>query len=222
MPIFRVGERLVLFIHIPKAAGTSIETMLKMHPQCSSVHCLETGVNNAFNAAAFCSPQHFHAELLTSVFRVEQFDFIFTIIRDPLCRLLSEHTMRIQRQDVESQPFDTWYALAREQRMVNPYVYDNHLRPASEFIIDCCHVFDLGDGLPHIWQHVAKMIGIDSSHSQTQRIKPCGGTNASPASVSAETKRLIARDYESDFRLRRKFRERRSPTTPWVLGADLL
>lgn len=222
MPVFRIGGKLVLFIHIPKAAGTSIEAMLGLHPQCSSVHCLETGTDNAFNAAAFCSPQHFHAELLKTIFNIRQFDFVFTVIRDPLCRLLSEHTMRIQRKDIADQSFDLWYAIAREQRLENPYVYDNHLRPASEFILDCCHVFDLGDGLSNIWQQVAKIIGISSQDSQTHRIKPCGGTNASTTSVSFETKRFIAEDYESDYKLRRKFLETRSPTTPWVIGADLL
>jgi len=222
MPIFRVADKLVLFIHIPKAAGTSVETMLGMHPQCSSIHCLEIGPDNAFNAAAVCSPQHFHAEILARLFNLTRFDFIFTIIRDPLCRLLSEHTMRIQRNDIDNQPFDSWYSAVREKRLENPYMYDNHLRPASEFILECCHVFDLGDGLSNIWQQVAKIIGISSQDSQTQRIKPCGGTNASTASVSFETKRFIAADYESDYKLRRKFLETRSPTTPWVIGADLL
>jgi|694.fasta_scaffold36191_4 hypothetical protein len=221
MPIFRVADKLVLFIHIPKAAGTSVETMLGMHPQCSSIHCLEIGPDNAFNAAAVCSPQHFHAEILARLFNLTRFDFIFTIIRDPLCRLLSEHTMRIQRNDIDNQPFDSWYSAVREKRLENPYMYDNHLRPAAEFIMDSCHVYDLSDGLSNIWRSVSSMIGIDSSEVEVQRIKPCGGTNASATSVSTETKRLIAIDYDCDFRLKRKFLAQKSPSSPWVIGANL-
>lgn len=219
--MFRIGGKLVLFIHIPKSAGTSVETMLSLHPLCSSVHCLETGIDNGFNAAAVCSPQHFHAELLKSIFNLEHFDLIFTIIRDPLCRLLSEHTMQVQRRETTDEQFDSWYALARQERLSNPYIYDNHLRPASEFIVDCCQVFDLSDGLSSIWQQVSQMIGVNPSDSQLQCIKPCGGVNTPIASVSLETKKLIAQDYESDYRLRRKLLANKSATTRCALGANL-
>jgi hypothetical protein len=217
-----MGTRLVLFIHIPKCAGTSVETMLSRHPSCSGVHCIEMGENNAFNAAAFCSPQHFHSELLQAIFILERFDFIFTIIRDPLSRLLSEHTMRIQRQDIPEQPFDEWYRWVRVQRLDDPFVFDNHLRPAFEFILNQCHVFELGDGLSNIWQNVCKLISIEPEASQIQRIKPCGGINESPMSVSIETKKLIASDYERDYHLRHRFLALRSTDKPWLLGSDLL
>jgi hypothetical protein len=222
MPVFRMGTKLVLFIHIPKCAGTSIETMLSMHPTCSGVHGIETGENNAFNAAALCSPQHFHSELLRAIFTLERFDFIFTIIRDPLSRLLSEHTMRVQRQDIPNQPFDDWYRWARIQRFSNPFAFDNHLRPAVEFILDQCHVFELSDGLSNIWLNICRLIAIEPEASQIQRIKPCGGINASAMSLSDETKRLIVSDYERDYRLRHRFLTLKSIDRPWSLGSDLL
>jgi hypothetical protein len=222
MPVFRMGTRVVLFIHIPKCAGTSIETMLKRHPACYGVHGIETGKDNAFNATAFCSPQHFHSKLLQAVFALERFDFIFTIIRDPLSRLLSEHTMQIQRQETQIQLFDEWYKWVRSIRVGNPFAFDNHLRPAAEFIVDQCHVFDLSDGLSNIWQHSCNLMAVDTAASQIQRIKPCGGVNASALSVSDETKRLVASDYEMDYRLRQRFLALRSTNRPWVLGSDLL
>lgn len=222
MPIFRIAGKLILFIHIPKTAGTSMETMLSLHPQCRGIHCLEVGMENVFNAVAHCSPQHFHAQVLESIFDLRRFDFIFTIVRDPLCRLLSEHTMRIERGDIDRMTFENWYLIAREKRLKDPYLYDNHLRPAYEYLTEQCHVFELVDGLSHIWQNVCQFIGIDAAGSRIQHIKPCGGQNEPLGTLSSNIIHLIAEDYQCDYTLRRRIFAKRSPERPWVIGSDLL
>ena len=57
MPIFSKNETEILFIHIPKCAGTSVEKKLKSVYQHFNLH-------SCTMSELPCTPQHFHASLL--------------------------------------------------------------------------------------------------------------------------------------------------------------
>src|SRR5438045_277709 len=101
MPIFRFGDKILLFIHIPKTGGTSVEAMLKAGGGVEAMR------HNAQITGLLCTPQHFHAEILSRLVPEGFSDFTFTIVRNPFDRLVSEFKMRVQGagRDVT---FDDW------------------------------------------------------------------------------------------------------------------
>ena len=95
MPIFEKDNQAIMFVHVPKAAGTSVEEVF-----CSNGFKMSYrrggryGELTEFDIANGCSPQHMHAKLLEKNFDAAKFDYVFGIVRSPLDRLVSEYNFR--------------------------------------------------------------------------------------------------------------------------------
>jgi len=97
MPIFRNDDRkIVLFIHIPKCAGTSIENQLIKDGW--GYDWLIFPARDSVPNGVPCNPQHYHKDLIDK-YLDRDVDLEFTIIRNPLHRLLSEFTWIGYRQE---------------------------------------------------------------------------------------------------------------------------
>jgi hypothetical protein len=236
MPLCRICEKVILFVHISKCGGTSIETLLEKESG-EKLFLREVGQTNPLNNVSFCSPQHYHASILSKLLCFEKIDFIFTIIRNPFARLLSEFSMR-SSQIADSKGFNEWYLDSRKLRVNDPYLYDNHLRPMSEFVCEKSKVYALETGLESIWKDIALNIGFPYRYSDPglksnnqygkwqkikrkiglqmkddllpasafPRISPGGHRKAWLSDISQEVIELIREDYKEDFRLYRSVR----------------
>ena len=90
MPIFRKDSKSVLFIHIPKTAGTSIETAFeKAGWQLDHFHAPGRGHGPDRKP---CNPQHWHQRLLSEhVYGTrERIQYEFTVVRNPFTKMISE------------------------------------------------------------------------------------------------------------------------------------
>ena len=107
MPIFvsPAGDLKVLFVHIPKCGGGSVEQFLRSYGFRQGMFSIDP----AYNSVLKCSPQHMHAELLLGILRVDRFDCVFSIVRDPVERMLSEYRWRIKHPWARD-GFDKWYS----------------------------------------------------------------------------------------------------------------
>mgnify|MGYP002623369837 CR=1 FL=1 len=158
MPIFRLGQKTVLFLHIPKAGGTSIETWL-------SAHSGESFRLSRKTPLLPCVPQHFHGELIDLLFAPGFFDYSFCVTRNPFRRLLSEYNYRMshrkRRERIFPTPdFATWVRRTFRRYRRDPFVYSNHIRPQSEFRIDGTEVFRLEDGLQALQARLVELTGV--------------------------------------------------------------
>ena len=77
MPVFRRDERAVLFVHVPKAGGSSLERLFAKSGWTTGYRDPKGGVGS-MNSVRRCSPQHMHRPMLEQVFRLERFDRIGT------------------------------------------------------------------------------------------------------------------------------------------------
>lgn len=146
MPTFKKDGRRLLFIHVPKAGGTSIERRLERAGW--SMGFRATGATDDHFGLRRVSPQHYHGAILREVLRLGRFDVIFMLVREPLARFRSEYAHRNREPGLGgAETVSAWAddVLARYER--NPYVLDNHLRPQHEFLVPNTQVYRLEDGI---------------------------------------------------------------------------
>ena len=199
-----------LFIHIPKCGGGSIEKFFrenKYHEQLFSL--------NPSNLRK-CSAQHMHAFMLENILNIDNFKYVFTVVRNPIARLISEYKWRIRDKTTEG-GFDSWYKITRKRYLTNNFYYDNHIRPMHEFITKRCDVHKLENGMDNIQQVIeSKCLDFGNTDSLwiTRKIEnqkknihkdilekmPHLKSRFDKAAPSSETVSKIMRDYENDFK----------------------
>ncbi|MCL7945112.1 sulfotransferase family 2 domain-containing protein [Marinobacter sp. ATCH36] len=163
MPIFSKDEMNILFIHIPKSAGSSIERIGSDFGWRESFSVRGESLQNLEHYKA--TLQHLHAEPLESLLNPDKFDAIFTIVRNPFSRLKSEYYWQ-RSQRITDLSVTEWINDTFERYSKNHYLYDNHIRPQTEFLLDNerMKVFKLEDnGIDK-----AKKLFIDLSYIRGQ------------------------------------------------------
>ena len=144
MPVFFKGSKRVLFIHVPKAGGTSIEAFFEANG--FSTAYLDRGEDpGSLNAVRRCSPQHMDAALLRSLFFPAEFDYVFMTVRHPIRRLLSKFVMETASSQA-APSLEDWIFRVFPHVFADPGFMDNHLRPQSDFWLPEAAVFKLEDG----------------------------------------------------------------------------
>ncbi|MGJ8624632.1 MAG: sulfotransferase family 2 domain-containing protein [Yoonia sp.] len=193
MPAFRFAEKRILFIHIPKAGGTSVKSWLSGH---SSESLYQKHRPDVFP----CVPQHFHGALLDTLFSPDFFDYSFCISRNPYARVLSEYNYRITRPRLKNKilpkpRFESWLRSAFSRYDRNPYVHSNHIRPQHEFLIGDTEAFQLEKGLEPLQKRLSEITGVPLK-GEVPRKNPSAKT---ATSISAAAAKRIHEFYEKDF-----------------------
>jgi hypothetical protein len=137
MPIFTNGNRKILFIHIPKSAGSSIERIGRDKGWEESFSVRGKSLTEAAYYKA--TPQHFHADILRQIFDFKEFDSVFTIVRNPYDRLKSEYYWQ-RDQSMTNLQVDDWVSNIFQRYSENQFICDNHIRPQVEFLPDYEHL----------------------------------------------------------------------------------
>lgn len=131
MPIFSNANKNILFIHIPKCGGSSIERIARSLGWAESLSI--RGKSRLEIQYFKSSLQHLHAEPLQLLLNLEVFDKIFTVVRNPFSRIKSEYYWQRSNRTTELD-VDEWLHKTFEAYAKDPHVYDNHIRPQIEFI----------------------------------------------------------------------------------------
>jgi hypothetical protein len=191
MPVYRIGSKNVLFIHIPKTAGMAIDAQLAQHGRVVFEKRLG---KSTFN------PRHLPATMLEDVFLPEMIDYAFMVVRHPVARLISEY--RYQRRHrgfhlsrLRMFGFDIWLRHALWRAGVNTEWRDGHFRPQVEYECFDCEVFRFEDGLERVMQGISRTTGVDIP----VLTPPRNVSTYRPVTVSAQSLELIARFYAPDF-----------------------
>lgn len=156
MPVFSKDGRHVLYIHVPKTGGTSIENFLTANGYRRAY--LDRGGPASLNPIRLCSPQHMHGKILRAVFDLDAFDAVFMTVRDPYRRFQSEYAAR--NRDPAKRPIDMWAKQALRKYRASPFAFDNHLRPQSAFHVPGAAVFRQEEGYGPEWRdHMSDLLG---------------------------------------------------------------
>jgi hypothetical protein len=142
VPFFYNNKNSVLYIHIPKTGGSSIEEFFS-----SNYSTILFDINKVKSLPT--SPQHFDRNILKSLFRETENIDSFTIVRHPIERLISEYKFR-QFGDKKGVlfdiSFDVFVDAVFKYYKFNSFCLDNHIRPQSEFILEKTKIHKFEDG----------------------------------------------------------------------------
>ena len=198
MPIFKSNGALVLFIHIPKTGGTSIERFFASKGVALAFWSRQL---HADGGQGFpCSPQHFHQPILEALFPETFFDKKVAVVRHPVTRMVSEyrHRMGIRiRKGFSVIDFEGWLKQSFGKVEVDEYFKDNHFRPQVQFIDDHTTVFRLEDGLINPVRYIADALEMSVGENPKIPIKNSGVKL--DVAVSARASSLIEEVYSDDM-----------------------
>jgi hypothetical protein len=193
MPIFRFQNRVILFIHIPKSGGTSLNAWLRTQAP-------ENLYMKHRRPMLPLVPQHFHAELVDALFAPGFFDYSFCVTRNPYARILSEYNYRITRPKLVNQilpkpSFKAWLTTTFQRYGKDPYIFSNHVRPQHEFPIEGTEVFRLEDGLERVGARLQDLTGS----TFPDEIPRHNTSEKSTTEITEAQADLIHSFYKTDF-----------------------
>ena len=142
MPIFSKKNKNILFVHIPKSGGSSFCSLISKTNWQENFTIRNKEIKSLYYLK--CSPQHYHGEILKQIFNLEKIEKKVTIVRNPFERIKSEYYWQLKTKIINKdiQPKE-WFNSILSDYNSNNFIYDNHIRFQSEFIIDNIKAFKL-------------------------------------------------------------------------------
>jgi len=184
MPIFSINNKNVLFIHIPKTGGTSIENWLS---NFSEMQFYQPAIPSFMK----CTPQHLTIGNLKTLFGEHFYDE----------GLKSEFIYRtkLQKATYKTRPdFSDWIITNLKKAGGNKHYFDNHLRPQIDFIDETINTFKLENGLKNVTQFLSNKLKIKSDiripRLNSQR-------NKKKLKFTNEALNMVNQFYKNDFKL---------------------
>jgi len=161
MPYIEHKTLRILFIHIPKTGGTSVERWMR---NFGNLRFSNASARHLF----YSSPQHFTYEQMEKLFGKNYFDFSFAFVRHPIRRFESEFKMRWAGSRRREEPdfekkygnFSVWVEQILAAHKKNKYINDNHIRPQSDFISNKVVIYKLESGMMENLSDVEKRCGL--------------------------------------------------------------
>jgi hypothetical protein len=199
MPVFFKGSRRVLFIHVPKAGGTSIEAFFEDNG-FKTAYLDRGGSPESLNPVRRCSPQHMPAALLQTLFDPQAFDFVFMTVRHPIRRLMSKFAMETLSGGTR-EDFAPWVERMMQLVAADRWAMDNHLRPQTDFWLAESQVFKLEDGFGEAFiDCLQARIGLPFAQRVVRRDMHADVTAPDYMSLDTELRKVIRNYYDVDFK----------------------
>jgi hypothetical protein len=142
MAVFSCHGRTILFVHVPKCAGTSVTAMMERLGDKRFDARMQIGRH-------WVRPRHMARDTLEQVYFPEMFDYAFMLVRNPVARIISEYRYQTRKSFPRWQAmigFDRWLDHSLRRAASNPFYRESHFRPQTDFRVFGCDVFRIEDG----------------------------------------------------------------------------
>jgi len=204
LPGYLIDQKKVLFLHIPKCGGSSIESALAGQGQ---QFLYDRAFHSGKDRFSQCSAQHFHASAIDRLFPGDFFDFRFAVVRHPVDRIVSEYRfrrgLRPKTRDVtraagllvEPEDFEPWLEFALGHVGQYPFLFDNHLRAQVEFVDPRVAWFRLEDGLTTVMERLSDVLRCNVQLPEKRKQTSKGAEVA----VSEQARARIEAHYAQDM-----------------------
>lgn len=191
MPLYRHDGNLVLFVHIPKTGGSTIEEALH---NAGAKQALK---HNKLMGFSNSTPQHMTWDVTRFWIPKGFYDYAFAVVRHPLNRLMSEYYYRTSLADAPLPEFEKWVVQKFKRHKEYPYVNDNHIRPQVDFVGPAVEIFRLEDGIEKPIAAGMSRLGLPPA---TARIGNSRKSDPTPLAISAKVLAQTCRFYAADFK----------------------
>ena len=231
MPLARINNRILYFAHIPKTGGTTVEEYLFAKGSVALFLDHEWDWSRT-------TPQHMQRSVYSCLVPSDFYDFGFTLVRDPLKRLISEFRMRSKPQRRTFNPmnrirmaksrftgqkcyafeigkrivfldFNDWVDRAFREYQKDPYFRDNHIRPQHEFVDPSHKVFLLEDGIEQVFRWIDQVTDTAPLEGEFDK----GRSGNKQYKCTDETLAKVREFYKDDYALIEELR-RQQPLAP--------
>ncbi|NDV89965.1 sulfotransferase family 2 domain-containing protein [Alteromonas sp. 345S023] len=163
MPLYLNEQQSVLFLHIPKTGGTTIESWLADSGKYEQLLFSQKKLDDLK-----VTPQHFGYETLIKITNglVRPHEYKFAIVRNPFDRIVSEFFYRVKLNNIDlgrkpEELFSSWVIHNLTKYKRNNAIFDNHLRPQSYFVSKGVEVFRFEDGIQNAINTIGEKLGIE-------------------------------------------------------------
>ncbi|WP_273347006.1 sulfotransferase family 2 domain-containing protein [Alteromonas australica] len=197
MPLYLNEKQAVLFLHIPKTAGTTIETWLENSGKFEQLLFSQKKPDD-LNV----TPQHLGYDTLAKLTHgiKRPIEYKFAIVRNPFDRLVSEFFYRTKLNNINlgNSPedlFSSWVVHNLTKYKRNKSIFDNHLRPQSYYVDKDVQIFKFEDGIQNIINTIGKALEIDvNGQIEAKKVSEKKEVVWDKSSV-----RLVLETYAEDF-----------------------
>lgn len=205
MPLFRIGDKLHYFAHVPKCGGSSVERYLR--DRFGKLAFVDTRYLERAAPLRWTrsSPQHLAISDFRRLVPEEWIASSFAVVRHPLHRLVSAFRfhVEVERSIASIWTLDEWFEDWLEKAAANPFLYDGHLRPQSDLIPADATIFPMEKGLDAIIPYLDELAGSQDGPRQIavrNAHRAADGPTASQDRPSSHTLERVASYYAEDFR----------------------
>lgn len=206
MPVVIQNNKKILFVHIPKTGGTTINRFLD---QNCCVLLSFSGTPEGFK----CAPQHLEAKSLREILPINDMDGVFSVVRHPEDRVVSEFLWRLKgsrykqilanvsnqkvKKNIISNYFSFWIKRHFFKYSFNSYHLSNHLRPQKEFILGPFQkIYKIEDGIEAPLRYIRQTLEISRKDGKVERLNASKGEFFH---ISKSLRLRIERFYASDY-----------------------
>ena len=158
MTLFIKDKQSILFLHVPKCGGSSIDRLFKDNGYTATLELRGLPPQDCLVA----SPQHLTSQNLKSIVNMKELNNIFTLVRNPYERIISEFNWQFRDAKPCNTPDINAWVIESLKNASNDLSYsDNHFRPSIDFIDSGqpCKIFKLEDGIEYIVEYFVREQG---------------------------------------------------------------
>jgi len=195
MPLIVAHGKRLFFAHVPKVGGSSVSDYLNRRfdgPLAMNDSAFQQGPGPR---DTIISPQHLTARTVATLLGPDV-DHSFTVVRDPLARVLSQFRFQTGHSRISRLGFSTWLRIALAAARRDPRVYDNHMRPQTDIVPQDARVFRLENGFTDMIAWLDEVTGhprpdIEMGHLLKRK--------SAPIPILRQDGELIADFYREDY-----------------------
>ena len=221
MPVFAINGKSVLFIHVPKTGGTTIERVLSQFGPMS-LHSNGSCFRDQFRGGLLSKPiplQHLHGALLRRLLLPGQFDLVFMLVRDPVQRMISEyrHAREMWRPEALLS-FSAWLRICLRLTRTDPAFRNNHFRAQADYHVEGARVLHYEDGMLPCLNEISATLGVPK-FDELPRERQSKAYAADPSPRDIE---LIHKTFAADYEMFPRYRTGGTYSNPPAFQSALM